>query len=422
MSQASRPLRVAIDARLVSGERGGVEQVVIGLASAFSRLADGDEQFLFLVDRGHSAWLEPFLSGPASLLTSQAPSGARSRNKVRDLAKLAIPPTVRGAIRRRRAFDATIPSSDGTIERAGVEVMHFPMQVGFRTNVPVLYTPHDLQHLHLSQFFDRREIVRRETTYRALCQMAAIVVTLSSWAGNDVRTTYGLPADKMLVVPAAPAIDAYARPGPSDLAAARRRFQLPDGYALYPAKAWPHKNHLRLVDAVSRLRDQGLEVPIVLTGSQGGLEGPVLARARELAVEDLMHFVGFVSPAELVCLYRLARILIFPSLFEGWGLPVLEAMAADLPVACSNVTCLPALTAGAAELFDPWRPEAIGDAIARLWCDPALRNELVERGSRRVRLFTWDRAARTYRASYRKLSGRPLSDEDAALLAAPPLV
>ena len=134
-----------------------------------------------------------------------------------------------------------------------------------------------------------------------------------------------------------------------------------------------------------------------------------------------MHFTGFVTPSELGALYRLARIMIFPSLFEGWGLPVVEAFAIGLPVACSNATCLPTVVDGAAELFDPTDPAAMADAMARVWGDDRLRERLIADGRDRAARFSWDRSARMFRACYRRLGGRELSAEDHALLDEPPL-
>ncbi len=299
--------------------------------------------------------------------------------------------------------------------------MHFPMQVGFLTDVPTIYTPHDLQHLHLPQFFEPADVARREKQYRALCDQASIVVVMSSWAKDDFVAEYRLPPDKVRVVPGAATTAAYEQPTDRGMAAVRERLRLPERFAIYPAKAWPHKNHLRLMAALRVLRDRGVEVPVVLTGNQGGAETPVLAEAEALGVADLVHFVGFVAPAELVALYRLARMMVFPSLFEGWGLPVVEAMAAGLPVACSTATCLPAVTAGAAELFDPADTASVADAIERVWLDDRLRERLLADGRARAARFTWDRTARIFRACYRMLGNRELTAEDRALLDAPPI-
>lgn len=415
-----------MNARLVSGEWGGVEQVIIGLASALSRLEDGPEEYLFLVNPEHTEWLEPYVSGPSSLLMAgpqaTAPTSGRSLNMAgRRAAKAAIPGPIRRAVRRRRPRTFSLPESDGTIERAGAEAMHFPMQVGFRTAIPTIYAPHDLQHLHLPEFFTREAIEEREARYRALCDMASIVTLMSTWGKDDIVAKYGLRPEKVRVVPGAAPIDAYERPMPLEIAAIRSRLRLPDAFALYPAKAWPHKNHLRLVTALRILRDRGIDVPVVLTGDQSSSKLPVVAEAEALGVADLVHFVGFVAPSEMVALYGMARMMVFPSMFEGWGLPVVEAMSVGLPVACSNVTCLPAITAGAAELFDPTDTTAIADSMARLWQNDRVRERLVVDGRARAANFSWDHSARMFRACYRMLGNRELTEEDHALLDAPPL-
>jgi glycosyltransferase involved in cell wall biosynthesis len=295
------------------------------------------------------------------------------------------------------------------------------MQVGFRTAVPTIFQPHDLQHLHLPEFFSPDEITEREARYRALCDRASIVVLMSSWGRNDILARYGLSPAKVRVIPGAAAVDAYEIPTAADLVTVRDRLGLPEQFALYPAKAWPHKNHLRLMTALKILRDRGIDVPVVLTGAQGGRDVPVMAKADDLGVKDLVHFVGFVTPGELSALYRQARMMVFPSLHEGWGLPVIEAMAADLPLACSTATCLPDIAAGAAELFDATIPAAIADAMARVWNDEPLRRRLIADGRERAATFSWDRSARMFRACYRILGGRTLSMEDRSLLDAPPL-
>ena len=426
MSEVRPPLKVCLDARLVSGQRGGVEQVIIGLASAFSRLNDDGEQYMFLVDAEHTAWLEPFVSGPSSLLMAAPPDaitiGPKGlRETARGVARAAVPAPIRAAIRGRRQRARWVPDSDGSIERAGIDVMHFTMQVGFRTAVPTIFTPHDLQHLNFPQFFVPADIAQREATYRALCNRASIVTVMSSWSRDDIIARYGLPPTKVRVVPGAAATDAYEPVGENDMAATRERLGLRGPFALYPAKAWPHKNHLRLVAALKLLRDRGVDVPLVLTGAQDGREIPVMAEAQALGVSDLVRFVGFVAPDELNALYRLARMMVFPSLFEGWGLPVLEAMSAGLPLACSNATCLPAITAGAAELFDPTDPEAIAGAMMKVWRDDRLRERLIAAGRTQAARFSWDRSARTFRACYRMLGGRELTAEDRALLDEVPL-
>lgn len=416
-------MRVCVDARLVSGERGGVEQVIIGLADGLSRLTDASDEYLFLVDRGHTDWLTPYVGGPCRLLESYD-----SRRPSLGGVWLGRGRRVIGKVRRRLGAPSAgrriaLPPVDRAVEDAGVDVMHFTMQVGFRTSIPSIFQPQDLQHVHLPEFFSPETLAERNVIYRALSDQAAMVVVNSRWGKRDLIDSFGLPDDKVRIIPYAPVIQAYALPSQADLAETRTRLGLPESFALYPAKAWPHKNHLRLLEALRILRvESGLAIPIVLTGHQGGFELPVLEEAARLGLADQVIFTGFVDPMELRSLYRLARLLVFPSLFEGWGMPILEAFAAELPVACSTVTCLPDLTGGAARLFDPRDPVEIAAAICDLWTDESMRTDLARRGLARASLFSWERTARMFRAQYRLLAGRGLTSEDREILGAEALV
>ena len=137
-------------------------------------------------------------------------------------------------------------------------------------------------------------------------------------------------------------------------------------------------------------------------------------------IESLTRFPGFVTPLELRGLYELATGLVFPSRFEGWGLPICEAFDAGLPVASSTATGLPDVVGDAGLTFDPDDTQAMARQVLRLWQDSALRASLRERGKERAELFSFDRTARLFRAHYRRIGQRSLSEEDRILLAAPP--
>jgi glycosyltransferase involved in cell wall biosynthesis len=405
-------MRVCIDARLGTGRFGGVEQVLIGIAAGLSGLRDGDEEYLFLTHEGDDEWLRPYLSGPCRVLhTGRSRLNRRARAVARAALERAPVVGTRFSVRR----------SDGTIERSGAEVVHFPFQDAFLTNVPSLYQPHDLQHLHLPELFNDWERRRREVIYRTHCAAATTVVMMTSWGRRDVIKRYGLPPEKVAVVPGGSVLWEYPEPGESDLSAIGRRLGLQDGFLLYPAQTWPHKNHARLLEALKLAWDRdGLEISLVCPGSDPRRSREVRARAEELGLSRTTVFPGFVSPLELRGLYRLATALIFPSRFEGWGLPICEAFSEGLPVASSAATGLPDLVDDAGLLFDPDDTEEIAGAAKRLWTEPELREQLSERGRRRSWLFSFDAAARLFRAHYRRIAGRSLSEEDRILLEASP--
>ena len=147
---------MCVDARVAGGQFGGVEQVLIGIAAGLSKLDDGDEEYHFLAHPGQDEWLRPYLKGPCRLLPSRrGHAQRRARAIARGLAERAPAVGLRYAVR----------PSDGTVEGAGVELMHFPIQDAFITDVPSIYQPHDLQHLHYPEFFSRWERERRERIY-----------------------------------------------------------------------------------------------------------------------------------------------------------------------------------------------------------------------------------------------------------------
>jgi glycosyltransferase involved in cell wall biosynthesis len=422
-------LRICLDARLISGISGGVESVAIGLASSLSNLSDGEEEYSFLTYADSEEWLRPYIHGPCRILRGPTLPRTPLNNPAKNFLTEQFPflmdccHKVWNGTPLAHWRPYTPPRSDGTIEAAGIEIMHFINQEGFLTKVPSIYHPHDLQHLHLPQFFSLRVILIREVLYRALCNQARLVPVASSWTKRDVKQRYGLTDEKVQVVPMAPVLTAYAHPTEYDLAVTQRKYSLPESFIFYPAQTWTHKNHLGLLEALAILRDQHhQQINLVCSGMINDFFSQIEKRIRALALSKQVQFLGFVSPLEIQCLYKLARGVVVPSKFEAASGPVWEAFLAGTPVACSNVTSLPEQAGDAALVFDPYRPAEMAGAILRLWTDETLRRHLLERGQKRVAQFSWDRTARLFRAHYRRLAQRPLNKEDRELLAAPPLI
>jgi len=412
-----RPLRVVIDARRQrEGVAGGTEQVVIGLAHGLSTLTDSPDEYLFLTTPPDAEWIAPYLSGGCQVLTSVTSSGTPTWR-----GRLAAIPALRATWDRvspalgRRIV--RVPRSDGTIERAGVEVVHFPRQSAFLTAVPSVYQPHDLQHLHLPKYFTPRARLGREVTYRAFCAQARTVVMMSRWGKEDLTTHYDLPRTKVCVIPGASVLDAYPEPTRADIDATRARLALPEFFAFFPAQTFPHKNHLTLLEALAIARDRmETTIPLVASGYQNEYFPRIAQRIGELRLETQVRFVGFVRPVELRALYRMARCMVFPSCFEGWGLPVVEAFHEGTPVACANATSLPEVAGDAALLFSADSPSEMAERLVRLWKDEGLRARLTALGRARAAALSWTRTARIFRAHYRRIAARQLDEADYQLL------
>ena len=414
----STPLRVAIDARLSSGEDGGVESVTIGLVKGLSTLQDSDDEYLVLANSGEDEWIAEYASGPTRVIRLATPVRRRIKHRLAIAAPWLASPW---RARPFRQSPAGPPRSDGTIERLNVDIMHFVNQRGFLTAIPTIYHPHDLQHLHFPEFFSHDQRQQRELWYRTLCEQAAMVAVASSWTKRDIQGQYGLAAEKVCVVPLAPPTESYAHPSSDELEETKLRLDLPDTYAFYPAQTWPHKNHLGLIDALARLRDERrVTIPLVFSGRQNEHFAAVKLRVEQLGMGAQFRWLGFVSTRDMQVLYSKARAVLIPSLFEAASAPLWEAFLAGVPVACSNVTALPEQAGDAALIFDPRDSDMMVEAIYKVLVDDGVRERLIVAGRRRVATYTWHRTARLFRAHYRRIAGRVSTSEDEQLLSAAP--
>lgn len=414
--------RICIDARLDPGFSGGIEQVVIGLARGLSSLDDGDEEYYFLAYPGADEWLAPYLNDSCHLLYSKRSLQQTWRRTIASRFPLARKMLENiGSLAVERAI--SIPKSCGTIEKAGIDLMHFTFQAAFLTDIPSIYHPHDLQHLHLPEYFSDYERRGRTLVYKRFCDQARMVAVSSSWVRRDLEEHLDLPHEKIAVVPLAPSTEAYTAPTPEDLASTRKKFNLPDAFAFYPAQTWPHKNHLGLIEAAATLKERfNLHVPLVFSGRKGAYYPSLEGRIKELEMEKQVQFLGFVTPLELQSLYRLCRCVIIPTKFEAASFPLWEAFLAGAPTACSNVTSLPKQAGDAALIFDPDNTDDIAACLRRLWEDGTLRTTLAERGAENVSRFTWRKTALGFRAHYRRILGLQLTREDNAILNAAPIL
>lgn len=409
-------LRVAVDARLQDGQAGGVQQFVIGLASALCALEDGNEEYAFLGRSAEQSWLTPYLTGKGRLVDATSPTGMR---RVRRLVGDWIPGARMISRRERRSSsdEVALAATDGTLERLGIDVVHFPFQGGFITDLPTIYQPWDFQHLYFPEFFTDAQLRWRDTAYRCFSERASLVVVATEWSKRDVVRHLGISPSKVAVIEVPPVVEAYGTPDEAAIEQTRVELDLPRRFAYYPAQTWPHKNHIRLLEAVSLVRDRhGVEISVICSGLKNAHYKEIERVVRRLRLQDQVRFVGFLEPLHVQVLYRLAQFLVFPSLFEGWGLPVVEAFSTGLAVTCSNVTSLPELVGDAALQFDPKDVDAIADAIHTLWEDGPLRAELSKRGHQVVAQYNWGTTARTFRAYYRSIGGLQLTPDDRELI------
>ena len=262
---------------------------------------------------------------------------------------------------------------------AGLDALHFPLSVIIPPveAPPAATTVLDVQHELLPRFFPRAELAYRRAVYGWSVRRSRLVLTISEHAAQTIVERLGVPAERVRAIHLGLDHEVF-RPGGE-----------PRGeFLLYPAHGWPHKNHARLFEAFGELRRRHPGLELVLTSYDGG-------------VPDGVRAVGHVSREELVRLYQTAAAVVFPSLYEGFGQPPLEAMACGCPVACSDAAALPEVCGDAARFFAPTSVEDMIEAVEEVlgWPEPYR-----ERGLARARAFTWDATARAHDAVYRELA------------------
>jgi glycosyltransferase involved in cell wall biosynthesis len=284
--------------------------------------------------------------------------------------------------------------------RKRLDVLHSPANGGppITPGVARVVTLLDLIWLHQREQWDTPAAMRKLAFLaRISARSAHRVITISNSARDDLVANFDLPQEKIDVARLGVRVPQPVA-APPDL---RERLQLGgDPIVLCVAQKRPYKNLGVLIRAMSELGDQ--PATLVLPGASTTHEAELRALAQTLGVGDRVRFLGWLSDADLDGLYRVATCFVLPSLIEGFGLPVLEAMARDVPVACSNRPALPEVVGEAAVLFGPEDQSAVTAAIRRLLTDDSLRSRLVALGRERVRLFTWERTAEATVASYRR--------------------
>lgn len=239
---------------------------------------------------------------------------------------------------------------------------------------------------------------------RAHAARADAVVTVSEATASDIERELRVSRERIQVIPNGIDLESF-RPGRSDEETARR-YRLPPQFILSVATLEPRKNLPRLVEAVGLLASRGWEGALLMAGGTGADEKRVDALVERLELGSRVRKLGYVPPADLPAIYRRARLLVAPSLWEGFGLPLLEAMACGVPVVASDLAAHREVAADSALYVEPTDPSSIARGLEQIWSDEGLAHRLVEEGARRVKLFSWEESARRTLALYQRLGKR----------------
>jgi glycosyltransferase involved in cell wall biosynthesis len=294
------------------------------------------------------------------------------------------------------------------LRRRPVDLLHVQYTAPPLAPCPVVATIHDLSFEHLPQTFKRRSWMQLRLTVRRTARRAAHVITPSESTRRDVVGTYGLRPERVSVIPLAAAPHFRPVTDKGELARVLGRYGIEGEYFLAVGSIQPRKNLARLVAAYSDLRRKRprSNLPqLVLVGRQAWLYGETLRAIEEHGVHDSTILTGYVSESDLPALYSGAICFAYPSYFEGFGLPPLEAMRCGTPVITGNLTSLPEVVGDAGLLIDPFDTGALAAALARLFDDADLRAELRARSLARSSAFDWRETARRTLEVYRSIGG-----------------
>jgi glycosyltransferase involved in cell wall biosynthesis len=289
------------------------------------------------------------------------------------------------------------------LRREGVTLFHAPHYV-LPPLVPCrsVVTIHDCIHLMFPQYLPNRVALGYARTSIALAtHRATRVLTVSESSKRDILRFVDTDPDKIDVI-----YNAYddrfgVEPREEDVVRVRERYQLHDEFVLYAGNVKPHKNLERLIEAFDRVRKRGLDhLKLVMIGDEISKYASLRRAVHRHQLHKYVRFLGYLPEETLAVMYRLAGVFVFPSLYEGFGLPPLEAMASGTPVVTSNVSSLPEVAGDAAMLVDPYDPDAIAGGIQRVLTDEKLRRELRTKGLARARQFSWETSVRRVREIY----------------------
>jgi glycosyltransferase involved in cell wall biosynthesis len=338
---------------LVPGEVGGAETSARGLCRGLAEVGTLD----------YTAFTPPAApSAGEGLPEVRVPEYRLARSVPERALAMALAAARPGRLRRRFA---------------GLDAVHYPLTIALPPlEVPTAVTVHDLQHLDHPELFSRAERLFRARTHEGSARKADAVIVPSQFVRRRAIELLGIPPERVHAIPWGVDHERF-RPGHEER----------EPFLLYPARPWPHKNHGRLFEAFALLRDERPELRLVLTG--GGHEGRPVPPGVDVR--------GLVAGEELASLYRRTACLVFPSLYEGFGQPPLEAMASGAPVAASNIPAIAEATGDAAALFEPAEPEDIAAVVSGVLDAP---ERFASAGRERAAGFTWAETARRHEAVY----------------------
>lgn len=371
-------MHIGIDAHAIGAQQGGNETYIRNLIIALAELDHENQYTLYFSDaQAANAWRNRYANFRVRLLPPPTPL-------------VRVPVALAVELRRRP-----------------VDILHVQYTAPPFCRAPVITTIHDLAFEHLPETFTRRGKTQLRLTVRRTARRAAHILTVSEFSRQDIINTYQLPPDKITVTHNG--CEPQFTPQPTSNCEAdiiKGKFGITRNYLLAVGSLQPRKNLVRLLRAYARLRQQEptFQLQLVIVGRQLWLYREILQEIKQQNFAADVIITGYASDEDLPALYRSAVALVYPSLFEGFGLPPLEAMACGTPVITSNSSSLPEVVGTAALLVDPYEEAALAQAMCNISGDATLRLQLRQAGIQQAKGFTWSAAAEKTLKLYQEIT------------------
>ena len=369
-------MRIAIDAHSVGNQLAGNETYAVNLIEALAEIDQSNQYTLYVtrqsaIDRFANRW-----------------PNFNVKRTVPHTPLVRIPVTLSAELRRNP-----------------VDVLHVQYTAPPLAPCPVVATIHDLSFEHLPETFNRRSRAQLRLTVRRTARKAAQILTLSEFSRRDIVDTYRIAPDRVSVTPAAASSHFKPIEDETELRKIREIYGIERDYILSVSSIQPRKNLIRLIEAYSclrGLRPEGKLPQLILVGKRGWLDNETFRAAQRHSANNDIAFTGYVAENDLSALYSGATCFVYPSFFEGFGLPVLEAMQCGAPVIAGNRTSIPEVVGNAGLLFDPFDANSLVQALTRVLDDSEYRAALRIQGLERAREFDWKQTARMTLQAYEK--------------------
>ena len=370
-------MRFAVDAHAIGRRQTGNEVYIRNLLHHFPRL-DGENTFSAFYSQSDAA--------------NDIPPGIE---KVR----VSANPYVRLGIDLPRWTQREKPA-----------VLHVQYTAPLACPVPYVVSVHDVSFLEHPEYFPKSRALQLRWTVDRTVRSAEKIVTGSEFSRDSILRAYGIAPSKVVVVPNAAGQGFRPLHLDNALDWVRTRFQVPAPFILTVGDLQPRKNHIGLIQAFAKMVQAfpNLRHRLVLAGKQTWFAPRVVEAAKQSGVADRIKFLGFVSDEDLLHLYNACELFVFPSFYEGFGLPILEAMACGRAVTCSNTSAMPEVADGAAILFDPHSTSEMTRAMADLLRDPELRSRMERLGQQRSTNFNWQKTAQQTLEVYYEVAERTM--------------